>query len=337
MALEQQKVHEIVKQAVSKALDIPEFQRPFVWDPEQVKLLAESLYRDYPVGSFLLWDSSIYEEAKTARGTQPSLWIVDGQQRTTALCLLMGQKPYWWEDAESWNKALERYDVMVNVLPDEEEGRLEFALPNPVRRRDPHWVSVRTILAVDKVEGLAPLAQQITNHIGDQQAFARIFGNLNAVWQIRDRDVPIIKISHEVEDVAEIFARLNQAGTRVKEADVVLALAAVRNPGWVREQYLPFRNDLEDRGWDLDAGIFIRTIAAIGAGRARLKEVPRHFWNPNSFNKAWDEAKSAIGDVITKRLAEGGPHPRGPSTLQEQPYTALCAPPPLGPQAGLSV
>ncbi|GIW60661.1 MAG: hypothetical protein KatS3mg087_1727 [Patescibacteria group bacterium] len=80
-------------------MDIPEFQRDFVWDPEQVKKLAESLYRDYPIGSFLLWDSSGYQEAKTAQGTQASLWIVDGQQRTTALCLLLGQKPYWWGDA----------------------------------------------------------------------------------------------------------------------------------------------------------------------------------------------------------------------------------------------
>jgi len=108
MALEQRKVWEIVKQAVSKNVDIPEFQREFVWDAEQVRKLAESLHRDYPVGSFLLWDSSEYQESKTAQGTQASLWIVDGQQRTTALCLLLGQKPYWWDDADKWNKALER-------------------------------------------------------------------------------------------------------------------------------------------------------------------------------------------------------------------------------------
>jgi hypothetical protein len=73
MALEQLKIREIVKQAVGKNVDIPELQREFVWDPEQVKFLAESLYRDYPVGSFLLWDSSDYQESKTAQGTQASL------------------------------------------------------------------------------------------------------------------------------------------------------------------------------------------------------------------------------------------------------------------------
>lgn len=310
MALEQLKVWELVKRAVSKSVDIPEFQREFVWDPDQVKLLAESLYRDYPVGSLLLWDSSAYQEAKTAQGTQATLWIVDGQQRTTALCLLFGQKPYWWDDARDWNKALERYDVMVNVSPDREEDRLEFALPNPVRKRDPRWIRLREVLSIEKVEDLTGLAQRVVERIADVPAqqmalFPKVHAKIQSLWQIRERSIPIIKISHEVEDVAEIFARLNQAGTRVKEADVVLALAAVRNPGWVREEYLPFRNDLEERGWDLDAGIFVRTITGIGAGRARLIEVPKDFWNREKFPTAWEQTKEAIKECV-KRLAEIG-------------------------------
>jgi len=310
MALEQRKVREIVKQAVSKNVDIPEFQREFVWGADQVKLLAESLYRDYPIGSFLLWDSSEYQEAKTAQGTLASLWIVDGQQRTTALCLLLGQKPYWWDDAESWNKALERYDVMVNLLPDEGDGRLEFALPNPIRRRDPRWISIRDILGVETEEELNEVKRQIvrkfTNDPSEMMELGdKIQPHLLRLWRIRERDIPIITIDHEVEDVAEIFARLNQAGTRVKEADVVLALVAVRNPGWVREKYLPFRNDLEDRGWDLDAGIFIRTMTGIGRGRARLKEVPRDFWNPENLPSVWKDAQEAISETL-RRLAEFG-------------------------------
>jgi hypothetical protein len=310
MALEQLKVREIVNQAVSKNVDIPEFQRGFVWDPEQVKRLAESLYRDYPVGSFLLWDSSEYQEAKTAQGTQASLWIVDGQQRITALCLLLGRKPYWWDDAEQWNKALERYDVMVNLLPDDGDDRLEFALPNPIRRRDPRWIGIRRVLGMERVEDLTPLAQEIVRSVSDDptqmmELFGKVHARLQRLWQIRERDIPIIKISHEVEDVAEIFARLNQEGTRVKEADVILALAAVQNPGWVRNEYLPFRNELEDSGWDLDAGIFVRTMTGIDKGRARLKEVPKDFWNAENFTVAWEKAKATILEVL-KRLAEVG-------------------------------
>lgn len=310
MALEQQKVREIVRQAVSKGVDIPEFQREFVWDPEQVKKLAESLYRDYPIGLFLLWDSSSYQESKTAQGTQASLWIVDGQQRTVALCLLLGQKPYWWDGAQEWNRALERYEVMVNLLPEEGEGHLEFALPNPIRRCDPRWISLRRVLGTENIEALTPLAQEIaaslqTESIQMMELFATIHARLQRLWQIRERDIPIIRINHEVEDVAEIFARLNQEGTRVKEADVILALAAVRNPGWVREEYLPFCNELEEMGWGLDAGIFVRTMTGIGKGRARLKEVPKDFWSPQSLSAVWQKTKETVTEV-RKRLAEIG-------------------------------
>jgi hypothetical protein len=109
-----------------------------------------------------------------------------------------------------------------------------------------------------------------------------------------------------VEDVAEIFARLNQEGTRVKEADVILALAAVRNPGWVREEYLPFRNELENRGWDLDAGVLIRTMTGIAKGRASLREVPKDFWSPDNLREAWNKTKENINQVLIKRLTEFG-------------------------------
>lgn len=80
---------------------------------------------------------------------------MDGQQRTTALCLLLGLKPYWWKNADSWNEALSRYDVLVNLFTsNESDSRLEFALPNPVRRNDPQWVSVRSVLGQEKVEDI---------------------------------------------------------------------------------------------------------------------------------------------------------------------------------------
>ncbi len=308
MAIYQQKVYEVVKKSVANNLDIPEFQREFIWDPEQVKLLAESLYRNYPIGSFLLWNSSAYQEAKTAKGAAASLWIVDGQQRTTALCILLEQKPYWWPDARDWNETLKRYDVMVNIFS-KDDDRLEFARPNPVRQRDPSWISIRDILKLNDSGDLVELEEKIFSAIPEEKITSdlkrKVRSRLQRLWQIRERDIPTIEIEHEVEDVAEIFARLNQAGTRVKEADVVLALAAVRNPGWVRGKYLPFRDDLEDRGWDLDAGIYVRTMTGIHVGRARLLEVPETFWKPESFPSIWKKTEQTIREVI-KKLQEYG-------------------------------
>jgi hypothetical protein len=310
MALQQLEVHEIVNQAVSKGLDIPEFQREFVWGTEQVKFFAESLYRDYPVGALLLWDSSEYQEAKTAQSTQASSWIVDGQQRTTALCLLLGMKPYWWPHSHEWNESLERYDVLVNVFPETKTERLHFSLPNPIRMRDYRWISLRRILSLNRIDDLSQVSKEIVSKIEadpdkKMDLFADINSRLQSLWQIRKRLIPVIKIHHEIEDVAEIFARLNQYGTRVKEADVILALAAVLNPGWVRQEYIPFSEDLDNKGWNLDAGIYIRTMTGIGYGRARLIEVPHHFWDKDSLPNVWKETTIAIHECL-KRFEEFG-------------------------------
>jgi uncharacterized protein with ParB-like and HNH nuclease domain len=112
MAVEQVKVHELVDRAVGHRWSVPEFQRGFVWKATQVRDLAESLWRNYPIGSLLLWNSGIQPEERVAKdGLAPGAWIVDGQQRTTALAILFNRKPYWWPSAEAWNKTIQRYDV----------------------------------------------------------------------------------------------------------------------------------------------------------------------------------------------------------------------------------
>jgi len=94
---------------------------------------------------------------------------------------------------------------MVNLLPDDGDDRLKFALPNPVRRQDPRWVSIQRILGMEKVEDLTSLAWKIVP--AQMMELLKVLARLQGLWQIRERDIPIIKISHEVEDVAEIFAR----------------------------------------------------------------------------------------------------------------------------------
>src|SRR2546427_10131754 len=110
------KVWELVNRSVSHQLSVPEFQRGFVWKPTQVRDLAESLWLDYPVGSLLIWNSRAGVEERVAQdGQRPNLWVVDGQQRCTALSILFGRKPYWWPSAEDWDKTLKRFDIRFDV------------------------------------------------------------------------------------------------------------------------------------------------------------------------------------------------------------------------------
>lgn len=312
MGIEAVLVSEIVKMAVEKRLDIPEFQRDFVWPAEKVKFFAESLYRGYPVGSFLLWDNSSYSEAKHADGSQASLWIVDGQQRTTALCILLGMKPYWWGKAESWNDTIKKYNPLVCILPKSTTDYLHFSLSNPIYAKDPTWVSVREILTFDNEEEItgymhSKAKELATDSISPMEVLSKIQPAIQRIWQIRARPIPLVKTSHEAEDVAEIFSRLNSAGTRVKEADVMLALAAVRNPGWIKSSYSPFTSDMEDRGWQLSPGVYIRTMTGTKLAKARLKDISNDFWNKESIEPTWNTTIKLVVEVV-KHLEDSGLH-----------------------------
>jgi hypothetical protein len=82
LALEPIKIWELVDKAVSHKWSPSESQRGLEWKAAPVRDLAQSTFR---IGSLLFWNSeSRQEECVAVDGATPSLWIVDGQQRTTA-------------------------------------------------------------------------------------------------------------------------------------------------------------------------------------------------------------------------------------------------------------
>lgn len=263
--------------------------------------LVDSLWRGYPIGTLLLWESS-YDSPRTALGMQGrKLWIVDGQQRVTSLALLFGKKPYWWSDASQWNRFYEKYNVLVNVAKDKDD--LEFGLPNPVRRKSNEWLSVRSVL---HSTNLSELAMQVSEKLGDSKRFAEVHEKLQSIRTIENAQLYEIIVDHELEDVAEIFGRLNTAGTKIRESDIVVALVAAKQQGWIRQKFDPFLKDLELKGFEFDPAVVVRTLAIIGAGSARLRDVPQSFWEPsNDFDEHWRTTKEAISGVI-KNLMEYG-------------------------------
>ncbi len=92
------KVGAILEQIDLGKMALPEFQRGYVWNREQVRGLMESLYRRYPVGGLLIWETNI-DHAKTRGDASPPTggWVdllLDGQQRMTSLYgIIRGNPP----------------------------------------------------------------------------------------------------------------------------------------------------------------------------------------------------------------------------------------------------
>ncbi|HVA16700.1 MAG TPA: DUF262 domain-containing protein [Candidatus Dormibacteraeota bacterium] len=306
MAYEQTKLRELVERAVSHRWSIPEFQRGFVWKPTQVRDLAESLWLDYPIGSLLVWNSGQQAEERVAIDAQrPSQWLVDGQQRTTALCVLFGRKPYWWPNADEWNRTLKRYDVRFDV--DAKEAPFFWVANAAIRRaRGSRYVPLSGLLVLDTQtekdqKALMDLAREIkVQGLCDRMDAMEVFTRLDRVRKIREKEIVTVTVDHELEDVVEIFSRLNSRGTRVTEADIYLGVVAARNPGWVRDTFLPHLKTLADAGFNLNPNLLFRSITGVGEKRTRFKEIPETFWNPEQIIPAWDRTKNAWGRLIAR-------------------------------------
>ena len=306
MAYEQIQVHELVKRAVDHAWSIPEFQRGFVWKSTQVRDLVESLWSDYPIGSLLLWNSAGPAEEQRAHDSQrPSVWVVDGQQRTTALCILSGRKPYWWPSSEEWNKTIKRFDIRFDVHAKEPPF---FWVANAAIRnaKESRYIPVRKLLVLDTSKEkdqkeLQDLAKQVKlDGFADSMDVMEVYARLDRIRKIRERDIVTVTISHELEDVVEIFSRLNSRGTRVTEADIYLGMVAAHNPGWVRDTFLPYLAKLAEAGFSLDPNLLFRTVTAVGAKKVRFRDIPENFWKADSVLPSWKRSEDAWTRLIAR-------------------------------------
>lgn len=306
MAYQASKISEIVDSAVNHTWSIPEFQRGFVWKPTQVRDLAESLWLDYPIGSLLVWNSQSSAEERVVRDAQrPTLWVVDGQQRATALSILFGRKPYWWSSADEWEKTTKKYDIRFDIHAKEPPF---FWVANAAIRkvRGDRYIPLSKLLVLDTQKDkeqqlMQSLAKEIkAQGLCDGMDAMEVYTRLDRLRKIRDKDVVTITIDQELEDVVEIFSRLNSKGTRVTEADIYLGVVAGRTPGWVRDNFLPYLTVLGEAGFNLDPNLLFRTLTGVGSKKVRFKEIPDSFWDQSSVEPYWARTQKAWKQLIAK-------------------------------------
>jgi len=303
-------IRNIVERSVNHKWSIPEFQRGFVWKATQVRDLMESLWLRYPVGTLLVWDSPVSVQTRAASDAHtPDLWIVDGQQRTTALCILNGRKPYWWSSAEDWERTVRKYDIRFDVHAKEPPF---FVVANAATRRvkGSRYIPVNKILTLDASREsdlrALELARQIKlDGLCDGMDVTEVYTRLDRVRKIRDLEVVTISVDNDLEDVVEIFSRLNSRGTRVREADIYLGVVAARTPGWVRDNFLPFVSQVTELGFDVSPNLVFRTITGIGKKAVRYRSIETSFWNATSIEPIWERTKRAWGLTI-KQLKDYG-------------------------------
>ncbi len=216
----------LIGQIETGQIGLPELQRPFVWDRAQVRDLLDSLYRGYPAGFFLFWQASPDQETNAigldAKQSAPTMLVVDGQQRLTSLYAVFKGKPVL-----SNKMAPSQIRIGFNPL------RERFEVTNSAIERDLEWVTdISTLLSG------AQSSYSFINHFVDALKQDRevtpetadaVAENLQRLANLPNYVFSAIQLSHDlpVEEVSEIFVRVNSKGTKLNQADFILTLMSV--------------------------------------------------------------------------------------------------------------
>ncbi|MXX43089.1 MAG: DUF262 domain-containing protein [Acidimicrobiales bacterium] len=241
-------IAELLFDAERRQIHIPDFQRPWVWNKNQVRDLFTSLYRRYPVGAMVFWPNRINGDQRHS--------LIDGRQRLTALYnVIRGQRPWWMRETPSEFAQPLRFNVV-----DEEFGYL-----SDKRADDARWVNVSDAFVVtDFLECFDSAAASLASdgrvsHAAVVERIARL------------RDITQTHINKEVlpenldtDRAVEVFEILNRAGTKVREADLVVARLSLVWPE-VRESLDKALGRWEESGFRVPTEAVLRCLSAVVA------------------------------------------------------------------------
>lgn len=213
------KISTVLDHIDSGHVALPEFQRGYVWNRDQVRGLFDSLYRRHPVGGLLVWAT----EAKTTmhRGDGPLATgvvklLLDGQQRITSLYGVVRGKPPEFFDGNTQVFTGLRFHLETET----------FGFYQLVKMRDdPLWVDVTELMK----KGPAGLGESVTRLNAQPNLAAKVgdyISRLSRLLSVMDIDLYVEEVTgadKTLDVVVDIFNRVNSGGTKLSKGDLALA------------------------------------------------------------------------------------------------------------------
>lgn len=215
--LNEWRVRLLRRHLLAKRFAVPKLQRSFVWDAGRAAKLLDSMYRAMPIGSVFLWemDNRSANLIRQSAGVLPAfstenkrIWfVIDGQQRLSVIHQA-------FQGEERPNDAgrvidFSRLCFVVNPSRDEESpARIVYRKPV-----DRELVPIRDILATDWKAHMSYKGASFLRKVGDCRRRMLAY------------PVPVVVVrSAKLEEIGEIFVRVNSQGMRVTSADRAIAL-----------------------------------------------------------------------------------------------------------------
>ena len=293
---------------------LPNIQRPFVWREEQICRLYDSILREYPISTLLVWKTTsgirrrkfIDNWKDTLRlsdfyvpedRTKKNL-VLDGQQRLQSLFIgLCG--------------SFEGRELCLNILSGEiaapDDVKYEFKFLDSAKITFP-WIKFkdlifatkrrREILTELKKSAGRALTGAETDKLEDHLDLVdRTFKIEDAITYQRLDSIDNPDLYSE-DDVVEVFIRANSGGTKLGKSDLLFSLLTA-NWEFADEKMDDLLESLNAHGFSFDRDFVLKTCLVL-LGQGARYEVAK-FRKPGvreQIRSQWDRISEAIQDVL---------------------------------------
>lgn len=274
------KISTILDHIDSGHMALPEFQRGYVWNRDQVRGLFDSLYRRHPVGGLLVWAT----ESRTAasRGDGPLAagivkLLLDGQQRMTTLYGVARGKPPKFFDGNAQAFTGLRFHLESEI----------FEFYQPVKMKDdPLWIDVTELMKHGQsghetlIEALAAHPDIGTKAVRYSSRISRILGILEIELHAEEVTGP----DKTLDVVVDIFNRVNSGGTKLSKGDLALAKICAEWPEG-RDAMKAKLGEWAKLDFHFNLDWLLRTVNTVLTGEAKFQYL---------HDKSADEVKDAL-------------------------------------------
>ncbi len=343
MPIQQQNmpISSLVDKYQSGELRLPEIQRHYVWRATRVRDLMDSLYRGYPSGSILMWETdeavptrefAIAQDTTAFAGRK---LLLDGQQRLTSLTAVLSGKPVEVRGRKrpidilfnlehpdgppSADTEIEGSDDSPFTPEDELDDDVEdandseqsliaqlnrrtFVVASRNLRAQPNWISVSEVFANASD---AELLERAGIESFKDPRFQKYSDRLKKLRAIKDYQyvVHVLERTMSYEEVTEIFVRVNSLGAKLKSSDLALAQMTSRWPNLLKELEA-FQEECEQSWFTIELGQLVRAIMVFATEQCLFRRVAS---TPVDKLKAgWEQAKEGLRFAINFLRANAG-------------------------------
>lgn len=325
MSFNETTISHALRQINANRFVLPAIQREFVWGPERICKLFDSLMQGFPVGALLFWNVEA-ANSDTLRfygfmrnfherdnrncpelpviHNQEVTGILDGQQRLTALNIgLQGsmamKKPRMRWTNDNAFPATTLYFNLTDAPEDDEEGETyHFRFFEKPLDGEDIWFPVPKLLSLEKG---VPMLSWLQSQDLDGDRLNRAFSRLDRLYDVVHTEKHIayfVEDRQDIDRVLQIFIRMNSGGIVLSYSDLLLSIATAQ---WTkrdaRKEVQTLVDDMNsvgngfrfDKDLVLKAGLMLLDAQSVGF---KVENFNRD--NMELLEKNWDSVRDAL-------------------------------------------